>query len=144
MSKSGFLSNTKRIHQSTHCLLLIQQRVKSGFLFTEKRSGYIWTPPLNQVIFRSFQHLIDQFRVNNSLLPLKACFKSKGSPVVTITQDMRALLVLLLLGWPAWGAVDASGSDEDSHTVPYLMSRLEDDENTRDLSAIRALFAEIE
>lgn len=35
-------------------------------------SGQVWTPPLNQVLFRHLQARIGIFRVNKSLLPLKA------------------------------------------------------------------------
>jgi len=36
------------------------------------KSGHIWTPPLNQALFRAFQAKIVLFWVNKSLLHLKA------------------------------------------------------------------------
>jgi hypothetical protein len=50
-------------------------------------------PPLNQVLFRAFWVYIGLPGMNVPLLPLKVCFISNGSLVVTITQEIRVNLL---------------------------------------------------
>ena len=43
-----------------------------AFEFPTGKSGHIWTPPLNQMLFRAFCARNGLFRLNKLLLPLKA------------------------------------------------------------------------
>jgi len=38
----------------------------------QQKSGHIWTPPLNQVLFRAFLVRMGFLRLSDSFLPLKA------------------------------------------------------------------------